>query len=77
MLHIDEYGRVREWVDQETIADMLAPVQCKFCHHVHDAGRVTVIQRYADCSVWKCPKCKATLDDRPEGWGGSAIPIER
>lgn len=32
---------------------------------------VTVLQRYSDCSVWKCPNCGVVGDDRPLSWGGS------
>lgn len=50
-------------------------VQCKWCRHVHDAATVTVVQRFKDCSVWACPGCGVLIDDRPERWGGSAIPM--
>jgi hypothetical protein len=55
----------------EPVEDMHYPMQCKWCGHVHDTGKVTVIARYTDCSVWKCPRCGVTLDDRPAGWGGA------
>lgn len=56
---------------------MRFPYRCKWCGHVHDGSRVTVVQRYLDCSVWRCPNCDVLIDDRPERWGGSAIPVER
>lgn len=58
-------------------ARMRSPYRCKWCGHVHDGALVTVVQRYADCSTWKCPGCGVLIDDRPEGWGGSAIPVPR
>lgn len=47
------------------------PVRCLRCNHVHDGGKVTVVQRYSDCSTWRCPNCRSLIDDRPGGWGGS------
>lgn len=47
------------------------PMRCKRCGNVHDASKVEVIQRYADCSVWACPHCKTVGDDRPLSWGGT------
>lgn len=52
---------------------MTYPMKCLRCHHVHDAGAVDVVHRYSDCTMWRCPNCKALIDDRPRGWGGSAI----
>lgn len=52
---------------------MVYPMQCLRCYHVHDAGKVEVVQRYTDCSVWRCPNCSSLIDDRPRGWGGSAV----
>jgi hypothetical protein len=54
---------------------MRYPVRCKWCGHVHDAALVKVETRYKDCSAWRCPGCDVLLDDRPERWGGSAIPV--
>lgn len=71
---VDEFGRVTFEPDT---AGMLAPGRCTRCGHVHDSGPVEVIARYADCSVWKCPRCSAQIDDRPIGWGGSFEPIAR
>lgn len=51
--------------------DMLHPALCRHCQHLHDAGRELTVQRYADCSVWKCPRCRTLIDDRPQSWGGS------
>ena len=51
--------------------EMSWPARCRHCHHVHDAGKVEVVQRYSDCSVWRCPNCKTLIDDRPVQWGGS------
>lgn len=71
---IDMYGRVTL---EEDTTGMLAPGRCTRCRRVHDSGPVDVIARYQDCSVWKCPHCNATIDDRPVGWGGSFEPIAR
>lgn len=59
------------------IRGMSFPVRCRFCGCVHDAGSVTVVQRYTDCTTWRCPGCSTLIDDRPPGWGGSAIPLNR
>lgn len=56
--------------------EMTYPVRCRWCRTVHDAAKVTVIDRYADCSTWKCPGCGVVLDDRPRAWGGSAERVE-
>lgn len=50
---------------------MAYPIRCRHCAHVHDAAKVAVVQRYADCSVWRCPGCNVLIDDRPHAWGGS------
>jgi hypothetical protein len=50
---------------------MVVAVRCRHCAHVHDAAKVTVVQRYKDCSVWRCPSCDVLIDDRPYAWGGS------
>lgn len=39
--------------------------KCRGCGHVYNLGTVTVTARYDDCSVWKCPGCNRTVDDRP------------
>ncbi len=49
--------------------DMTSPVQCTRCGHVYDLGKITEYGRYTDCTVWKCPGCRITVDDRPVGWG--------
>jgi hypothetical protein len=47
---------------------MHSPVRCT-CGGVYDLGTVTVIARYADCSVWNAPCCGRQADDRGEtGW---------
>lgn len=63
-------------VDMEDISEMMFPVQCKWCRHIHDAAKVKVLHRYYDCSVWRCPNCKVKIDDRHEALGGSAIPVK-
>lgn len=44
--------------------DMTSPVQCSYCGGIYDLGKVEVTARYADCSMWKAPCCKRTVDDR-------------
>jgi hypothetical protein len=39
-------------------------VRCTRCGKVYDLGMVEVTARYADCSMWKCPGCGVTCDDR-------------
>lgn len=73
MLFIDQYGVPREVPG--FVAGMMAPVRCKFCMQVHDSAKVEVLQRYSDCSIWKCPNCGSRIDDRPQPLG-SAIPIK-
>jgi hypothetical protein len=51
------------------VGEMRSPVRCTKCSKVYVLGEVKVIARYADCSVWKCPGCGCTVDDRPPGWG--------
>lgn len=60
-----------------SIAGMFAPVQCKHCGCVHDSGPVEVVQRYADCSVWRCPGCRVLVDDRDPRWGGGVYKLDR
>lgn len=62
------YGWLETAIDT---TGMSYPMRCKHCARVHDAGPVQVIQRYSDCSVWKCPNCGILGDDRPLSWGGS------
>lgn len=64
----DQYGR-----PMDPAAKMTAPAQCRHCNLLHDAGPVQIVQRYADCSTWRCPGCKTLIDDRPRAWGGSAL----
>lgn len=52
-------------------AGMAHPALCRHCNHLHDAGKARTVQRYTDCSVWRCPSCKTLIDDRPYAWGGS------
>jgi hypothetical protein len=52
-----------------TIEGMTTPVQCTKCGRVYDLQGVKVVARYADCTVWECPGCGITVDDRPVGWG--------
>jgi len=63
---MDIHGRLRELAD---VRDTSFPVRCTRCSKVYDLGKVTVVARYTDCSVWKCPGCGCTVDDRPAGWG--------
>lgn len=53
----------------QRVQDMFSPVTCAYCFTVYDLGYVEVTARYADCSMWKCPHCGMTVDDRGEtGW---------
>ena len=61
----EEYLQFR----QADVSGMRFPVRCTKCSRVYDLAKVTVIGRYTDCSVWKCPGCRCTVDDRPPGWG--------
>lgn len=45
---------------------MVTPVRCRRCGGVYDVGKVTVLQRYADCSVWRAPCCGREVDDRAD-----------
>ncbi|AWN07758.1 hypothetical protein HOT31_gp087 [Microbacterium phage Hendrix] len=76
-MEFDRYGMPIVWdVNQlGEIEQMSFPMRCMRCQHVHDTAKVEVVQRYADCTVWKCPRCGAHIDDRPIGWGGSAEPL--
>jgi hypothetical protein len=66
--YVDEFGRM---TDAARLGDMLDPMRCMRCRQVFDGGHVEVVARYTDCDVFKCPKCGATVDNRPVGWGGS------
>lgn len=39
-------------------------VRCSHCHRVYDIGKVEVLARYADCTVFKTPCCGREADDR-------------
>lgn len=55
--------------EEYALATMSSPVRCTHCGKIYDMAAVTVEARYTDCSVWKCPHCRATVDDRGEtGW---------
>lgn len=43
---------------------MMYPVRCGHCGAIYDASKVTVLQQYADCSIWKSPCCRRQVDDR-------------
>lgn len=51
------------------VSGMRHPVRCTKCGRVYDLGSITEYGRYADCTVWRCPGCHCTVDDRPVGWG--------
>lgn len=70
---LDDWGMTVPVAD---VTGMSWPVKCTRCHHVHDGGLVTVVQRYTDCSTWLCPRCGSLIDDRPVSWGGSAIQLD-
>lgn len=58
-------------------SNWLAPGQCTRCRHVFDGANVEVVARYSDCTVFKCPGCGSSIDDRPIGWGGSFKKLSR
>ena len=61
---------IHGWMrDRADVSGMMSPVRCTRCSRVYDLGKVTVTARYTDCSVWRCPGCGITVDDRPAGWG--------
>ncbi len=70
MTFYDYYGRnLHDWEETRAMVDgMTSPVRCR-CGAVYDLGKVEVLARYADCSVWKTPCCRRQVDDRGEtGW---------
>ena len=68
---IDAQGRVfLAGCTEEQVFAMSNPVRCLRCGGVYDLGRVTVVARYSDCSVWRSPCCDIETDDRTPGWGG-------
>jgi hypothetical protein len=53
------------------VGEMTSPVRCRHCGKVYDLGRVEIVSRRLDCSVWHCPGCNLQVDDRGEsGWTG-------
>jgi hypothetical protein len=48
---------------------MTFPVRCRHCSRVYDLGKVEVVARYTDCSMWRCPGCSILADDRKPPWG--------
>lgn len=54
------------------VEGMMSPVRCLRCYRgVYDLGAVEVTARYTDCSVWRTPCCRVTVDSRGAqgGWG--------
>lgn len=43
---------------------------CSTSGRLFDWWNVEVTARYSDCSVFRCPACKGTHDDRPSWHGG-------
>ena len=68
MVTSDIYGMREPFIDT---SGMSYPMRCSRCREVHDASKATVIQRYSDCTVWRCPGCGILGDDRPLSWGGT------
>ncbi len=71
MRNMDMYGIPLQ--DLDNILEMLEPRKCLRCGHIHDAGKVKVVARHSDHSVWKCPNCKAKIDDRLGGWTSERV----
>lgn len=63
-LDLDTYGRRRSGTPLAATADMISPVRCSFCRRIYDLSNGEVVQRYADCTVFKTPCCGRTADDR-------------
>jgi hypothetical protein len=62
-------GRYTRFEPPADVSGMTSPVRCTMCSHVYDLGQLTEYSRHLDCTVWKCPGCGITVDDRPPGWG--------
>lgn len=63
--------------DRLAVEGMMFPARCCHCERIYDLSKVTVVQRYTDCSVWLCPGCKLQVDDRgANGWGGRRDYVE-
>ena len=60
-------GTFRVSASREDYPEMGDPQLCA-CSKVFDLWAVEVVQRYADCTVFKLPCCGRTTDDRPSGW---------
>lgn len=71
---VDSYGRRMHLglVDWNEVESMTSPVRCAHCGGVYDLGTVALTARFLDCSVWKAPCCKRTVDDRGPGWKTAA-----
>lgn len=65
-VYSERWGKPRE-----DYSAMRYPMRHVACGRVHDASAVEVLERYSDCSRWKCPHCGGWCDDRPLGWGGT------
>lgn len=59
------------------VSGMTYPVRHTTCGKVHDAAKAEVLERYSDCTRWRCPLCKGICDDRAIGWGGNIEKLER
>jgi hypothetical protein len=46
------------------IDDMTSPVRCGRCNAIYDLGKVKVIHRYADCTLFTTPCCNQNVDER-------------
>lgn len=69
MNHYDQHGWLEREAETASTEGMFSPVRCTWCPKVYDLGTVTVTARYTDCSMWKCPGCGNTVDDRGDsGW---------
>lgn len=68
----------RKTPSTEAVQSMLFPVRHTGCGKIHDAGDgVTVVDRYSDCTRWKCPNCAGICDDRSLDWGGNVVRIDK
>jgi len=59
--------------ERAAITQMSHPVECCKCGAVYDLGKIEVTGHYLDCTMWRTPCCRATVDDRGN-FGGFGQP---
>ncbi len=63
--HAFDNWRLKRQPPPPECLEMFKPARCTFCGDYYDLATVTVIARFADCSVWTTPCCGKTADDNP------------